>query len=90
MLHCKKIKNLIDNDKNECSICLNEISLKYLNTTSCGHTFHKKCINKWIIQRNNCPNCRFVFKDMNNYYLFKLIDNITISTILIFLFENSY
>jgi len=46
-----------------CSICFNE-NKKYRNLTcSCGHTFHKKCINKWLKTENTCPLCR---KIINN------------------------
>ena len=45
----------------ECSICLDEITVTNLHTTSCGHTFHKDCIKQWILLHNNCPNCRHMF-----------------------------
>jgi len=53
-------------DRNECSICLEECNTKL---SSCGHYFHKTCINSYynfydpkvpITQdhNNNCPLCR--------------------------------
>lgn len=45
-----------------CSICYDNINHKnnaYL--TDCGHSFHKTCINKWLIEtkmEGNCPICR--------------------------------
>ena len=53
-------------DKNECSICLEECNTKL---SSCGHYFHKTCINSYynfhdpggsVAQdhNNNCPLCR--------------------------------
>ena len=49
-------KSLIIND---CSICLekNENSIIKLY---CGHVFHKECIESWIKNKSNCPNCRMV------------------------------
>ena len=46
----------------ECSICLDKIEADDLETTGCGHNFHKECMNqlkthsteKWV----DCPNCR--------------------------------
>ena len=46
----------------QCSICLNE-NKKYRNLTcSCGHTFHKKCINRWLNSNNDCPLCKRIIK----------------------------
>ena len=43
-----------------CSICLEEIKEpEYLNLP-CNHPFHKKCINGWLKNNNNCPNCRSI------------------------------
>ena len=53
-------------DRNECSICLEECNTKL---SSCGHYFHKTCINSYynfhdpggsVAQdhNNNCPLCR--------------------------------
>ena len=52
-----------------CSICLNE-NKKYRNLTcSCGHTFHKKCIKRWLKNNNTCPLCKRVIKEevVNDY-----------------------
>lgn len=40
-----------------CSICLNELTSN-LTITSCGHVFHKECINNCLDKRSVCPNCR--------------------------------
>lgn len=41
-----------------CIICLGDIKKgKYL---ACNHYFHKKCINKWLKNNNNCPMCRTI------------------------------
>ena len=53
-----------------CSICLNE-NKKYRNLTcSCGHTFHKKCINRWLKDNNTCPLCKRVIKEEVDKYGF--------------------
>lgn len=51
---------------NECSICMEELKKDTLNkevtsniTTICNHTYHEKCIVKWVKQnKNSCPICR--------------------------------
>ncbi|KAL8474067.1 hypothetical protein ACS0TY_030787 [Phlomoides rotata] len=46
--------------KQECSICLNEFNPKAeINQLSCGHVFHKSCLEKWLNYWNTtCPLCR--------------------------------
>lgn len=39
----------------KCPICLD---LHPNKTISCGHTYHKKCIDKWLSISNICPTCR--------------------------------
>jgi len=51
----------IHENNHECSICLSDITVNNLHTTSCGHYFHKDCIQQWITIHNNCPNCRHTF-----------------------------
>lgn len=42
-----------------CSICLEELvgSLKVMKT-SCGHSFHEKCLQEWFKKDHTCPICR--------------------------------
>lgn len=44
----------------ECSICICEIepgdSIRHL--PSCGHTFHRACIDLWLLRRADCPLCK--------------------------------
>ena len=40
----------------ECSICMEQIVCE--ETTSCGHKFHKNCIDYWCRSNNSCPICR--------------------------------
>lgn len=49
---------------NDCSICLekNEGSIIKLN---CGHIFHRECIELWIKNKSNCPNCRISIHHCN-------------------------
>lgn len=40
-----------------CSICQETISYEYLMLT-CGHGFHRKCLEKWCSVKESCPLCR--------------------------------
>lgn len=44
----------------ECAICLNDTikDKDIIKKLYCNHTFHKKCINKWLKINNTCPFCR--------------------------------
>ena len=54
----RSIDNLIQS-KLSCPICLENYSTKeFKRELKCGHTFHKKCIDKWIKKYNTCPICR--------------------------------
>ncbi|KAG8387155.1 hypothetical protein BUALT_Bualt03G0223800 [Buddleja alternifolia] len=50
----------VDCPKQECSICLTEFNPKAeINRLSCGHIFHKSCLEKWLKFWNaTCPLCR--------------------------------
>lgn len=70
----------------ECSICLdefeeipqtenskllNEKKYKNVQVLSCGHMFHKKCINNWLKNNYHCPYCRKYFKTNFRCYVTK-------------------
>ena len=42
----------------KCSICLDKIKSKDVKTTSCKHSFHEECIDKWFQLNYTCPYCR--------------------------------
>jgi hypothetical protein len=45
-----------------CSICLDHYTTAtYTRTLPCGHTFHKKCVDKWLKQAFDCPYCRHTY-----------------------------
>jgi len=44
----------------ECSICLNEFQAgeTVRRLGSCGHCFHKSCVDLWLLRRADCPLCK--------------------------------
>lgn len=41
----------------KCPICLVDIE-EERTVTKCNHTFHKECLDIWLGDAYNCPNCR--------------------------------
>ncbi len=35
---------------------------KYMKTP-CNHAFHSICLEKWLIRKKECPNCRYNLTD---------------------------
>jgi hypothetical protein len=54
--------NNSSNNSEECSICLEELNQNDKLKLICGHKFHYKCINTWLIKNNRCPICRTFLK----------------------------
>ena len=49
-------------NKCSCPICLEPYeSGKYKRVLPCNHVFHKKCIDKWLKKKMECPVCRKKF-----------------------------
>lgn len=44
----------------ECMVCMSDFKPKqYIRKLECDHEFHRKCIDKWLVQGNaKCPLCR--------------------------------
>ena len=60
--------------ENLCPICLSELGVADVVTTVCKHTYHKKCLNKWIEYKKKCPLCRKVFTSLEIVSLFDKAD----------------
>ncbi|XP_011659772.1 RING-H2 finger protein ATL39 [Cucumis sativus] len=52
--------NGVEGDEQECAICLCEIEEgeKCRKMKTCGHVFHKDCIDRWFKVDGHCPICR--------------------------------
>lgn len=56
----KPEKNIMTSDKLVCVICSENYHVgdEIYSLDSCGHTFHQKCINDWIVSQ--CDMCRHI------------------------------
>ena len=54
----KRVKsNMLTN--NDCSICLEPLTINVATALPCGHRFHKDCIVNWLVRsQGKCPNCK--------------------------------
>ena len=50
--------NNVNEEEDECMICLLGTSQSYIRTTPCRHLFHKDCLDEWGRKSLNCPTCR--------------------------------
>ena len=41
-----------------CTICFESCTRAFCLLTACGHRFHSKCLQPWLIQHAYCPLCR--------------------------------
>ena len=44
----------------ECPICYEEIKGKDAKVTSCKHSFHSECLQRWTRCNSTCPMCRTI------------------------------
>ena len=51
----------------ECCICLDEFKYKSkVCRLECCHLFHKKCIEKWLLEKPICPLCKYdIFEELD-------------------------
>jgi hypothetical protein len=61
------VDEVTEKNENECSICLNnyEIGDVFIHT-KCKHMFHYKCLEQWVSDHSECPNCRSDLSNVNN------------------------
>ena len=54
----------VPKSEEKCVICLSEMYDECM--MPCNHTFHNRCIQRWIKRHNSCPICREpVFTNLN-------------------------
>ena len=57
-----KIKDMYFNSNTanffECGICMDVFTEnEKVQKLSCGHIFHKECLNQWSLSQKTCPLC---------------------------------
>ena len=51
-------ENVVLREPEKCSICLEDIRPNQQKSLNCNHSFHKDCIDTWLIEKDDCPLCR--------------------------------
>uniref|UniRef100_A0A7S0FLM3 RING-type domain-containing protein n=1 Tax=Pyrodinium bahamense TaxID=73915 RepID=A0A7S0FLM3_9DINO len=63
-LPCMVMPEVCAGAEEDCPICLNVLkagdSVRQLG--ACGHTFHRSCIDLWLLRRADCPLCKQAVK----------------------------
>ena len=53
-----------------CHVCLDNFlvgeEISWSNVSKCGHCFHSKCINEWLLRNEACPLCRAKMLDLGS------------------------
>jgi hypothetical protein len=49
---------VINNQNEECCICLDSDNTNPWSILPCGHKFHGQCISQWLSSNHTCPICR--------------------------------
>ncbi|KAF5195219.1 hypothetical protein FRX31_015194 [Thalictrum thalictroides] len=64
----------IDLDSEDvCAICIEDMEGDEVRTIGCNHTFHNKCISKWVEEKATCPSCRFNMSSSLFWKIFNFI-----------------
>jgi len=54
----KILNSIILNSIIRCTICQYDfIDNEYIKELGCYHKFHLECLDTWLTQKKNCPNC---------------------------------
>eukprot|EP00928_Gymnodinium_smaydae_P075950 TRINITY_DN5897_c0_g2_i1.p1 TRINITY_DN5897_c0_g2~~TRINITY_DN5897_c0_g2_i1.p1 ORF type:complete len:281 (-),score=31.91 TRINITY_DN5897_c0_g2_i1:240-1082(-) len=49
----------LDGDLRDCSICIQDLQPgDSVRRLPCSHTFHKSCVDLWLLRRAECPLCK--------------------------------
>jgi len=43
--------------KDDCAVCVDELSEDIIKINACGHLFHRLCVASWFAQKQTCPMC---------------------------------
>uniref|UniRef100_A0A914UZG0 RING-type domain-containing protein n=1 Tax=Plectus sambesii TaxID=2011161 RepID=A0A914UZG0_9BILA len=67
----RDIQKSLRNGQHECMICLlpclpHEDVLCCPNNT-CSEPYHRNCVNKWLISKSDCPNCRQLWVNLEDF-----------------------
>ena len=70
-----ELRRVTESDVNvagDCSVCLDPVVVgAELRSLPCGHSYHRKCIDKWLIRKRKCPLCKL---DILHHFKYSLGD----------------
>lgn len=52
-----------------CPICLDDMETKdEVESTSCGHSYHSRCLQTWFSYNSHCPLCRTLINRRSRFF----------------------
>lgn len=90
--------NEADDFSNNCLICWEQSNLKepvialkafshFVSLCNCNASFHKKCLDKWMVNASSCPICRQKISTTfhhNYYYQIRLCGVYVVNSVILF------
>ena len=64
-----------EGEEGQCSVCLEPVSAgQETRRLPCSHTYHRSCVDRWLLQKRKCPLCKL---DILQYFSGTLEDSDT-------------
>lgn len=57
--NCWENFNSVNHKKSSCNVCYENLKPgdNLIRLPACQHTFHKKCLHSWTLEKSFCPQC---------------------------------
>ena len=62
VVECRK--SIYPSESFVCSVCMDETDKTEIESTPCGHVFHRRCLRSWWNHRYTCPFCGLYIKEL--------------------------
>ena len=54
-----EVGRMEEGEEGHCSVCLDPLTLgQETRRLPCGHTYHRSCVDRWLLQKRKCPLCK--------------------------------
>ena len=54
-----EVGRMEEGEEGQCSVCLESLTLgQETRRLPCSHTYHRSCVDRWLLQKRKCPLCK--------------------------------